>query len=241
MTEESEIQFGLTRIPFRIRRSTKRGTVALTIDAGRLVVTAPADTTIDRLNAVVRNKATWVVQHIDDKATSPTAYPTEREFVTGETVIYLGRHYRLRVVHGSREPTFRGGWYEVTVPSHLTGAVRRREVRNRLVGSLKGRADLYLPDRLSDLCARLRIERPSVIVRDQRKRWGSCDTTGTLRINWRIIQAPLVLIDYVLVHELTHLQHRAHDRAFWAEVERRLPNYEDRRRQLRALGPTLEW
>jgi predicted metal-dependent hydrolase len=240
MTEQSEIQFGLTRIPFRIRRSTKRGTVALTIDAGRLVVTAPADTTIDRLNAVVRTKATWVVQHID-RAPGLAPYATDREFVTGETVLYLGRQYRLRVVDGTREPVFRGGWYEVAVPANLIGAARRREVRGRLVSSLKGRADLYLPDRLADVCQRLRIERPSVIVRDQRKRWGSCDTTGTLRINWRIVQAPLSLIDYVLVHELTHLQHRAHDRAFWSEVERRLPDYDDRRRQLRALGPTLEW
>jgi predicted metal-dependent hydrolase len=240
MTEQSEIQFGLTRIPFRIRRSTKRGTVALTIDAGRLVVTAPADTAIDRLNAVVRNKASWVVQHIDEAA-DLAPYPSEREFVTGETVLYLGRHYRLRVVDGTHEPVFRGGWYEVAIPAHLAGAARRREVHRRLVASLKARADLYLPDRLADLCRRLRIARPSMIVRDQRKRWGSCDITGTLRINWRIVQAPLALIDYVLVHELAHLQHRAHDRAFWVEVERCLPDFDDRRRQLRTLGPTLEW
>jgi len=245
MTEQSEIQFGLTRIPFRIRRSTKRGTVALTIDAGRLVVTAPADTTIDRLNAVVRNKAPWVVQNID-KAADLAPYPSEREFVTGETVLYLGRHYRLRVVETAGQaripnPKFRGGWYEVAIPANLIGADRRREVRHRLLSSLKEHADLYLPDRLADLCRRLRIDRPSMVVRDQRKRWGSCDTGGTLRINWRIVQAPLALIDYVLVHELVHLQHRAHDHAFWSQVEHRLPDYDDRRRQLRALGPTLEW
>lgn len=240
MTEQSEIQFGLTRIPFRIRRSTKRGTVALTIDAGKLVVTAPADTTIDRLNAVVRTKATWVLQHID-RAPNLAPYASEREFVTGETVLYLGRQYRLRVVDGTREPVFRGGWYEVAVSANLTESARRREVRSRLVSSLKGRAALYLPDRLAELCQRLRIERPSVIVRDQRKRWGSCDTTGTLRINWRIVQAPPALIDYVLVHELAHVQHRGHDHAFWSEVERCLPDYDDRRRRLRSLGPELEW
>lgn len=240
MTDHSEIRFGLTRIPFQIRRSGKRGTVALTIDAGRLVVTAPAATTIERLNAVVRGKAPWVVQHIDTAA-ARTTYPTEREFVTGETVLYLGRQYRLRVVDGSRKPTFRGGWYEVAVPAKLTGAARRREVRSRLIGSLKERADFYLPGRLAEVCRRLRIECPSMIVRDQRKRWASCDTTGTLRINWRIVQAPLALIDYVLVHELTHLQHRAHDRAFWSAVELWLPDYDDRRARLRTLGPRMEW
>jgi predicted metal-dependent hydrolase len=245
MTEQSEIQFGLTRIPFRIRRSTKRVTVALTIDAGRLVVTAPVDTTIDRLNAVVRNKAPWVVQNID-KAADLAPYPSEREFVTGETVLYLGRHYRLRVVETAGQarisnPKFRGGWYEVAIPEDLTGDDRRREVRHRLLSSIKEHADLYLPDRLADLCHRLRIDRPSITVRDQRKRWGSCDTIGTLRINWRIVQAPLALLDYVLVHELAHLQHRGHDRAFWSAVESWLPDYDDRRSRLRALGPALEW
>ncbi len=245
MTEQSEIQFGLTRIPFRIRRSDKRETVALTIDDGRLVVTAPVAASIDRLNAVVRHKAPWVVQHINE-AGELASFPSEREFVTGETVLYIGRQYRLKVIDvaeggGSLCPRIYGGWYEVPVPDGLTGAARRGEVRRRLLGSMKQHADLYLPDRLTETCRRLRVEPPSIIVREQRKRWGSCDTSGTLRINWRIVQAPIPLIEYVLVHELAHLQHRAHDRAFWAEVERWLPDHDDRRRRLRDLGPSLEW
>lgn len=240
MIERSEIKFGSTRIPFHIRRSTKRATVALTIDAGRLVVTAPSATTVDRLNAVVRHKATWVVQHID-KAADVESYPSEREFVTGETVLYVGRQYRLKVIDGNEAPALRGGWYEVYVPAKLAGAARRGAIRTRLVAALRARAELYLSQRLDDLCKRLRIARPPLIVRDQRKRWGSCDASGTLRINWRIVQASPALIDYVLVHELAHIEHRAHDRAFWRAVEQWLPDYEDRRRRLRSVGASLEW
>ena len=240
MSEHSEIQFGLTRIPFLIRRSTKRATVALTIDDGKLVVTAPVATAIDKLNAVVRHKGAWVVQRIRRARELPPP-PSDREFVTGETVLYLGRQYRLKVVDGDSEPRIWAGWYHVPVEPGLAEQPRRREVRRRLVGSLKQHADLYLPDRLADVCRRLRITRPSIIVREQQKRWGSCDAVGALRINWRIVQAPIPLIEYVLVHELAHVEHRGHGRAFWDAVALWMPEYEERRRRLRLLGPSLEW
>jgi hypothetical protein len=240
VSERSEIQFGLTRIPFVIRRSARRATVALTVDAGKLVVTAPAETTIDRLNAVVRHKGPWVVQRIGHARELPAPL-SAREFVSGETVRYLGRQYRLNVVDGAGTPRIRGGWYHVPIPPGLSDPARPHEVRTRLIGSLREHASLYLPDRLAELCCRLRIERPSIIVREQRKRWGSCDATGILRINWRIIQAPIALVDYVLVHELAHLEHRSHGPAFWRTVELWLPDYEARRKRLRVLGPQLEW
>jgi predicted metal-dependent hydrolase len=87
----------------------------------------------------------------------------------------------------------------------------------------------------------LRIEKPSIIVREQKKRWGSCDVKGVLRINWRIIQAPIPLIEYVLVHELTHQEHPNHDRKFWSVLGRVMPDYENRRARLREIGPRLEW
>jgi predicted metal-dependent hydrolase len=114
-------------------------------------------------------------------------------------------------------------------------------VRRRLAGSLKEHADLYIPHRLEDVCRLLRIDTPSIVVREQKKRWGSCDRNGVLRINWRIIQAHIPLIEYVLVHELAHLKNRAHDRSFWREVGQWLPDYEQRRARLGELGPSLVW
>lgn len=242
MVERSEIQFGLTPIPFTIRRSDKRTTVALTIDGGKLVVTAPVAASVDQLKAVVRRKGFWVVERIKRASEAPPP-PTDREFVTGETVLHRGRQFRLKVVesddiYGDR---IWAGWYEVPVPATLTGAARRNEVRRRLLGSLKERADIYLPMRLTELCKELGVEKPSIIVREQKKRWGSCDAGGTLRINWRIVQAPPPLIDYVLAHELVHRTHLRHGPEFWAELGRLMPDYEQRRARLRAMGRVLEW
>ena len=78
---------------------------------------------------------------------------------------------------------------------------------------------------------------PRVIVANQQKRWGSCDQAGTIRLNWRIIQAPMRLVDYVVVHELVHLRHRGHGRDYWQAVGRVMPDYERRRRGSEGTGP----
>ena len=102
-------------------------------------------------------------------------------------------------------------------------------------------AEAYLPQRLAEVCSRHGLKKPVMAVGEQKARWGSCDARGTLRINWRIIQAPVSLVDYVLLHELTHRVHPAHDRAFWAALGQKMPDYEDRRRRLREMGPSLVW
>jgi len=78
-----------------------------------------------------------------------------------------------------------------------------------------------------------------VLIRDQRQRWGSCSPDGTLRFNWRIVMAAPTLIDYVVVHELAHMQVRTHSPAFWAEVGRLMPDYGIRRALLKEQGPRL--
>jgi predicted metal-dependent hydrolase len=78
-----------------------------------------------------------------------------------------------------------------------------------------------------------------VLVRDQRRRWGSCAPDGTLRFNWRILMAPPHVVDYVVVHELAHLSVRNHSSTFWAEVERILPRYREAQATLKQVGPSL--
>ena len=80
------------------------------------------------------------------------------------------------------------------------------------------------------------IKEPKVVLAAQEKRWGSCTAHGTVRLNWRIIQAPLSLLDYVIAHELVHLRHHEHSPAFWRALAVVMPEYETQRRTLRAMG-----
>jgi predicted metal-dependent hydrolase len=96
-------------------------------------------------------------------------------------------------------------------------------------------------DRARFWSAKLDLAEPEIILVEPRKRWGSASTSGTVRINWRIIQAPLSLVDYVVLHELVHLRHPNHTHHFWAAMGRVMPDYEERKAKLRLLGPQLEW
>jgi hypothetical protein len=243
VNEQDAVQWGTTRIAYVVRRSARRATVALTVEGdGRLVVTAPAGVGVEKLRDVVRRKAAWAAQRMKRAGELPPA-PGERELVDGETVLYRGRQLRLKVVETAVEaaPRMRAGWYEVPVPAGLGEAARRAEVRRRLVASLRGHAERHLGRRLAELCRARGIERPVMVVREQRRRWGSCDAKGTLRINWRIIQAPDALIDYVLAHELVHLSHPRHGAEFWASLGRLMPDYERRRSKLREMGKRFAW
>lgn len=242
MIERSEIHFGTTRIPFLIRRSDRRETVALAIDDGRLVVTAPTRATVDRLNAVVRGKALWVKQNLRSAVTVSAQPP--REFVSGETFRYLGRQYRLKVVSGDPdlEVKMDRGWLVVPVP-RLHDAEKCRSVRTALVRWYRHHAEDRLPERVEIWARRFGITTPTIFVREQQRRWGSCNQAGEVRLNWRIVQAPLALIDYVVAHELVHAVRGddGHSAAFWAQLGRAMPECDERRDQLRELGPALEW
>ena len=280
-----------------LRRGAPRSS-AVTVDpAGGVLLVAPECLATDQLDGIVARKAEWIVRRLR-RAQSGSPPRSPREFVSGESVLYLGRHYRLKVhpyvageakllhVTGEAEPhdeaqprgeaksgagragggrlhsdaklpgdqshvgaklpgdrptggaKLRGGWLHVPAP---VGAGQAAHVRAALVAWLRGHAAARLPERMEVWRAKAGVAMPRVVVADQRKRWGSCDRSGTIRLNWRIIQAPMRLVDYVVVHELVHLRHRGHGRDYWRAVARVMPDYERRREELRRCGVGLVW
>ena len=88
-----------------------------------------------------------------------------------------------------------------------------------------------------------RLERPQprILLRDQARRWGSCTSKAELLLNWRIVQAPIRLVDYVVAHEAVHLVHRNHTRSFWNTLAKLVPEADTRRAELRGRGPSFLW
>ena len=238
--EKSVVAWGNTQLPYTIRRSARRRkTVSVSVDAsGSVLLAAPAGFATQELDAVVRRKAAWIDRQVR-RAKSQGSPPSAREFVSGESVLYLGRHYRLKVCpHGDATAKLRGRWLHV--PAGERG-YEPDHVRAALTAWLRHRAEERLPERVEAWCIKVGVSMPPVLVTGQRKRWGSCDQRGTVRLNWRIIQAPMRLVDYVVVHELVHLRHRGHGREYWQAVGRVLPDYDRRREELRELGGRLTW
>ena len=242
--ETSEIQFGQTGISYKIRRSPRRRkTVEVTVDPRQgVVVAAPERVPTGCLDSIVRQKARWILERQRRfQQANPAIAP--REFVSGESVWYLGRHYRLKVLANPNraKASLVSGW--LRVPRHSTPATRdgSEVVRASVIAWYHQRATTRLPERVARWCGKVGVAMPALVVADQQKRWGSCSSRGTVRLNWRIVQAPMRLVDYVVVHELAHLLHQGHGMDYWRALGKVMPDYERRREELRRIGSRLEW
>ncbi|WP_410520546.1 M48 family metallopeptidase [Corallococcus exiguus] len=213
----------------------------MVLPPGSVVLTAPPNIPVERLDEVVQAKARWITSRLRlVRPLEPRATP--REFISGESFLYLGRQYRLEVRRNGNdvEVHLERGKFRVSLPSSITASVRSSVVKAALVSWYRRHAQARLTERVVWWARRLGVALPQVLVREQEKRWGSC-APGVVRFNWRIVQAPMKLFDYVVAHEITHLLHDDHGKAFWAQLGRVLPDYETRRAELHQLGALLIW
>jgi len=110
----------------------------------------------------------------------------------------------------------------------------RSSLPHDVESALRRQAARELPQRLAELASLHGFTVTAVSIRNQRTRWGSCSPTGRISLNWRLVQVPPEVRDYVLLHELTHLRHLNHSARFWRELARVCPGHADARRWLRA-------
>lgn len=241
MTETGEVRYGGSRIRYTVSRSKRRKkTVEITVDGKvGVLVAAPEGVSSADVAAIVRRRAKWLVGKASSAALA-TQHP--RQFVSGETAPYLGRTVRMVIENGAGSRPlvrFRHWSFEVIAPAGLRGQVREAAIRRALTRWYKERASERLQERVRSWASILGREPVQMLVRDQHHRWASCSTDGTLRFNWRVVMAEPKLLDYVVVHELVHLDFRNHSAAFWSKLASVLPDYADRRRRLREVGPYL--
>ena len=179
------------------------------------------------------------IRRSESRATVSIAVAPARELVSGETVLYLGRQYRLKIELDSSEVgplTLEQGWLRLGVPGLIEEPHRAGYVRAALVDWYVRRAKIRLPERVGTWAETLGVAVPRVLIREPKMRWGSCHPSGIVRLNWRIVQAPSRVVDYVVAHELCHLIHEGHGRAFWTTLGRAMPDYEMQRARLREMG-----
>jgi predicted metal-dependent hydrolase len=155
--------------------------------------------------------------------------------VSGESFSYLGRSYRLKVIHVSYEAlSFDGRYFRVNenARSNATDHFRAWYVCN-------GRE--WLCGRVALVGRKVGAAPARVSVRDLGYRWGSCGKSGSVYFNWKLLQLPVRVIDYVVAHELAHLLERGHGPAFWTVLDRSLPDWRDRSEELRIKARDIHW
>nr|WP_279292726.1 SprT family zinc-dependent metalloprotease [Methylobacterium goesingense] len=229
---------------FVIERTTRRKTVAISVGYDGVRVLAPPDLDDGRVISIVRKKGAWLLRK-QAGYRELGGSPIVREFVSGETFHYLGRPYRLKVIADDTavvtRVAARGSTLVAPVPLQAPPLIRRAAVRSGLRLWYREHAKMHFPVRARSMAALLGIPTPTVHVVDQSKRWGSCDARGRIRLNWRLVMAPMSLVDYVIAHEACHVLEHNHSRRFWRSLETIMPDYEARVRQLNRMGHLFVW
>lgn len=234
-------QFGNQTIPYTLSASHRRKTLSISVAQNGVSVIAPADLSIEKIESTLHKKAVWIMKQLADFNEMKRSV-TERSFLSGEKLPYLGRHYRLKVqkIDGD-QPTFR--FYQSRFLAEISRDFAEEEYRTVLyplyVDWVKQRANVFTQQRLQRFTLKLQQEPKKIIIKDQEQRWGSCTPSGQILLNWRIFLAPTSMIDYVLAHELVHLKHMNHSKEYWETLRMLLPDYEQRKEWLRINGSTL--
>lgn len=216
-------------ITYTLKRSSKRRSIALRIDARGLTVSMPLRASEHWLNDVLQNKAGWVVEKLADWQERQVSTP---QWLDGELIPYLGEVLILRVGQFPSSVQCEGGELRVFA-RNVSDVVRIEKSVSRWY---RQQAMLLFAERVAHFSSVLDVAPVSVGLTNAKTRWGSCTSRGMIRLNLRLIQLPMYLIDYVVVHELAHLREMNHSAAFWQVVARACPDYMRLRRELKACS-----
>jgi predicted metal-dependent hydrolase len=212
-----------------------RATMAITVfPDGAIRVIAPEATSQEEVERCLRKRARWLIRQILHFEQFRPRAP-ERRYVGGETHLYLGRQYRLKLhKRAEEEVKLKGGLLHVASPQHCEPHAVKKLVQNWY--REKGRA--RIADRFTIISARfakMGCQPPAPIFRSMPRRWGSWTPSGRISLNPDLIRAPTACIDYVITHELIHLIHPHHGSAFYELLETLMPDWRSRKQRLERI------
>jgi predicted metal-dependent hydrolase len=210
---------------------TKRKTIAIIIHQdGRVIVRAPLKTPERLIRGFVDRKSGWINEK-KALALQRPALPI-RKFADGEKFPLLGRQIQLRLVENQKAALILQTEFNLSrkaLPQAL-------EVFEKWY---KAYALQILSERVQYFSAQHAIPYQKIRISSARTRWGSCSPHGVLSFTWRLVMAPLEVIDYVVIHELAHIRIKNHSMVFWVEVARLMPEYKKRKDWLKKNGRLL--
>ncbi len=196
----------------------------------KLIVRAPHRISLKDIDQFIHEKSSWIRRKFQEAAERPAR--KARSFCDGEKFLFLGKGYSLKKNERLGAPALVGD--ELQVPEGHPAIIR-----SSLSRWYKVKAQEVLEARVRFLCDQARSEFHSLRISDARTRWGSCGFRGSLNFSWRLVMAPLEVIDYVVAHELAHLKEKNHSPRFWKEVEALMPGHSQHRAWLRQNGHLL--
>jgi predicted metal-dependent hydrolase len=222
-----EIVLAGRTITYRLIRARRRS-IGMGVDLDGLTVRAPRWVAVRDIEQALTERGAWIVRSLDEwQKRRRDVMP--REWKSGAPIVYRGVELAL-AVHASRRMAIAADLFHLTV--RHPHAHDEQQVAASVGDWLKAQAWTLVAARVSDYVRRIAPHTPCVRLSNARSEWGSCNAKGEIRLNWRLVQLPPMLAEYVVAHEVAHMVELNHSARFWAVVEKLLPGHAALRRQL---------
>lgn len=214
-----EIDLLGTTVEYEVHRSSDATKPRIDVDMRGVTVVVPESEAV-QLAELLKENAAWIIE----KKRKYDAYQNqipERHFEAGATFPYHGKQHEV-VIERRPSSAIVDGTFRLA--EHH---VEETSVKRALETLYRRKARETFEERAGHYAAEMGLKYEQIEVRNQRTKWGSCSTTGTLGLNWRLMMTPLAVLDYIVIHELAHLREPNHTKDFWSLVEEHDPHYED--------------
>ena len=204
-----------------------------------ILVISPKGVGIDRLKEVVRSKGKWILNKINEFE-DVICVEKKAEFKNGEFLMYLGKEYPIEILMDNTlkypKIKFEADSFKIT-----TNILDEEIIREAMTTWYKCQCRDIILKRIEIYKKKVGKKYRNMKVKDQKNKWGSCSSKGDMLFNWKLIMAPIEVIDYVVVHEMSHLVHMNHSKEFWGFVSNILSDYENQKLWLRNNGMRLNF
>ena len=221
------------QLHYQLERRQRR-TVGLKITENGLVIHAPKRISQSHLESIIVLKADWIRKKLETLIENKLP---EMQWRHGETLLFMGNTISLTVEHDIRSKAveYEPGVLQLAMPNHHDQNLIARKV----IQWYKKQALVDFTRRLEIFSSKLGVSFSSFNLSNAGSRWGSCNSRKEIRLNWRLLQAPPHIINYVVCHELAHLKEMNHSAKFWATVASIYPDYKLAEKELKALSANL--
>lgn len=240
LMENHQIIHNNVPLEFRLVRSKKRKrTISIHVNATKGVeIKVPHATSIERVNTLIKTRFNWIKERLNVIPITLTPWYEQN------TLFYLGQRYPVQIetfpfakIRG--ECVLENTHFQVTLAQGLTASAQQNLYKRTLENWYRERAREVLSERTDYFVTLMQVKPNTIIIKTQKRRWGSCDAKNNIRYNWKIIMAEPALIDYLIVHELAHIKHKNHSKKFWNFVASRVPDHQQRRKKLHQFGQSI--
>lgn len=238
--EEGHALLYQQKIFYTVHRKPRRRKIALYIEpTGRLRFIAPLRTRTLTIDNFLHSSREWVLGKLSDLQNNPSpSFPHELRH--GATLHYLGKPYQLVLTHNVDEQqtcNLKDQELEINLPQarDLSEKETQEEIRLKVILWYKKQARQILKARTEFWATQMDLRYRSLKITNPTRQWGSCTAKNDIRLNWRVVMAPMDVIDYLIVHELAHIAHKNHSIRFWNYVVQFLPHYKTAQRVLKRM------